>query len=81
MATVKAKRVTVSGTVTPELHDFIESHRWANRMSKSDVVNEALAEWGTRHGHTVAAEAPEADAPEADAPEAAPEPKARARKA
>lgn len=44
------KRINVSGTVTPELHEFIEEHRWSNRLSKSDVVNGALVDWGKAHG-------------------------------
>lgn len=47
------KRVTVSGTVTPGLHEAIEAYRWPNRMSRSDVVNAALIEYGEKHlGYT-----------------------------
>lgn len=46
----KVKRVNVSGTVTPELNEFIEEHRWTNRLSKSDVINAALEAWGTANG-------------------------------
>jgi hypothetical protein len=68
MATeAKAKRVNVSGTVTPELNEFIEEHRWTNRLSKSDVINDALVEWGKAHGFTQpvkgADEAPKDEAP------------------
>ena len=70
------KRINVSGTVTPELHEFLENHRWANRMSKSDVINQALVEWGERHGFTQpeSGEAAEAETTEAPA-------KAKARRA
>lgn len=74
-AKTDVKRINVSGTVTPELHEFLENHRWANRMSKSDVINQALVEWGERHGFTQ----PESgEAPEAAETEA---PKAKARRA
>lgn len=44
------KRVNVSGTVSPALDEFIESHRWANRKSKSEVVAAALGEWAAKLG-------------------------------
>jgi hypothetical protein len=63
------KRVNVSGTVSAALHEFIEEHRWANRMSKSDVINAALVKWGVENGFAE----PQADAaPPADAPKAQP---------
>lgn len=66
------KRINVSGTVTPELHEFIEEHRWSNRLSKSDVINGALIEWGKAHGFTQPdeAQAETVDAPKADASKA-----------
>ena len=44
-----AKRM-VSAAVPNELHEAIESHRWANRMSKAKVVEEALREWAEKRG-------------------------------
>jgi hypothetical protein len=74
MATeAKAKRVNVSGTVTPALNEFIEEHRWTNRLSKSDVINDALVAWGKSKGFTEpVAEAETAEAPKADAPKPTP---------
>jgi hypothetical protein len=70
MATkVETKRINVSGTVTPELHEFIEEFRWSNRMSKSDVINAALVEWGGKHGFS------QPEAGEGDAAHAAEAPK------
>lgn len=48
--TAETKRINVSGTVTPALHEFIEEHRWSNRLSKSDVINAALVAWGEANG-------------------------------
>lgn len=44
-----AKRM-VSAAVPNDLHEAIESHRWANRMSKAKVVEEALREWAEKRG-------------------------------
>lgn len=46
----KDKRINVSGTVTPALHEFLEEFRWSNRLTKSDVVNAALVEWAKAKG-------------------------------
>lgn len=40
----------VSAAVPNDLHEAIESHRWANRMSKAKVVEEALREWAENRG-------------------------------
>lgn len=44
-----AKRM-VSAAVPGELHEAIEEHRWANRMSKAQVVEQALREWADKRG-------------------------------
>lgn len=44
------RKAMISAGITPELHEAVESHRWANRMSKAQVVEEALTEWAhARH--------------------------------
>lgn len=78
MADTKDKRINVSGTVTPALHEFIENYRWSNRKSKSDVINEALLSWAKGNGFTEPAtgETPaegDAKAAEAAKPAEAPE--------
>ena len=37
--------VTISGGVSAVVSEAVESYRWANRMSRADVVKEALTEW------------------------------------
>ena len=37
--------VTISGGVSAVISEAVESYRWANRMSRADVVKEALTEW------------------------------------
>ena len=37
--------VTISGAVSAVISEAVESYRWANRMSRADVVKEALSEW------------------------------------
>jgi hypothetical protein len=69
MAKQAPKRINVSGTVTPELHEFIENHRWTNRMSKSDVINKALEDWGKANGFEQPETEPEATEPEAEVSE------------
>lgn len=71
MADKAPKRINVSGTVTPELHEFIEEHRWTNRMSKSDVINKALVDWGKANGFVqpeVSEDAKGEDTPEVESP-------------
>lgn len=81
MAPKTDKRINVSGTVTPALHEFVEEYRWSHRLSKSDVINAALVAWGEAQGFTEpkADEAPadEAKADEAKADEAKPTPARR----
>lgn len=51
-ASDKPNRLNVSGTVSPELHEFLEDYRWTNRKSRSDVVSEALEAWAKSNGFT-----------------------------
>lgn len=40
--------VTISGAVPAVLSEAVEGHRWAERMSRADVVKEALTEWAEK---------------------------------
>lgn len=40
--------VTLSGAVPAVLSEAVEGHRWQNRMSRADVVKEALTEWAEK---------------------------------
>lgn len=37
--------VTFSGAVSAVVNEAVEGYRWANRLSRADVVKEALTEW------------------------------------
>lgn len=37
--------VTFSGAVSAVVNEAVEGYRWANRLSRADVVNQALTEW------------------------------------
>ena len=39
--------VTISGAVPALVSEAVEAYRWQNRMSRADVVKEALTEWCT----------------------------------
>ena len=56
-----AKKVAITGTVTPALREAVEDYRWSHRMSLSDVVTEAIETWARDKGVTVPAEVPESD--------------------
>lgn len=60
-ATAK-KSVQVSTSISPELFEALEDHRWTRRLEKSDVLRVALQEYAVNHDLQVAAEAPEASA-------------------
>ena len=81
----KDKRINVSGTVTPALHEFLENYRWdpKRRLTKSDVVNKALEAWAAAEGF-VEPESGEAEAEPVGTETAAADagaPKGRARRA
>lgn len=44
----KLPTVTISGAVSAVLSEAVEGHRWAARMSRADVVKEALTEWAEK---------------------------------
>lgn len=37
--------VTISGAVPALVSEAVEGYRWSHRMSRADVVKEALTEW------------------------------------
>lgn len=37
--------VTFSGAVSAVVNEAVEGYRWANRLSRADVVKDALTEW------------------------------------
>jgi hypothetical protein len=44
------KGVQVTGTVSAALAEAIEDYRWANRMTRADVVAGALRQWAEANG-------------------------------
>lgn len=50
MAQSKQNRVTVAGTVTPELFEFIDNMHWKLRKTRSEVVGDVLLEWAKSEG-------------------------------
>lgn len=42
--------VTISGAVPALVSEAVEGYRWSNRMSRADVVKEALTEWSDARG-------------------------------
>ena len=79
MARNEKNRVTVSGTVSPALGEFLEDYRWQNRKNRSAVVGDALLEWAKGEGFTEpeaeTGETPaDADNANTDSSDAAPEP-------
>ena len=49
MAT-KTKGVQVSATITPELDQALEDHRWNVRKTKTELVRLAVEEYAANHG-------------------------------
>lgn len=49
--------VTLSGSISAVLSEAVEQHRWTNRMSRADVLNEALSDFADKHGLRDAARA------------------------
>jgi hypothetical protein len=52
------KGVQVSATISKELDQAIEDHRWSVRMTKTELVRTAVEEYAQNHGLKVTAEAP-----------------------
>lgn len=55
------KGVQVHATITPELFDALEDHRWDARLNMVDVVKLALTQYAEREG--VLPKGPEAGQP------------------
>lgn len=49
MAT-KIKGVQVSATISPELDQALEDHRWSVRKTKTELVRTAVEEYAQNHG-------------------------------
>jgi len=49
----KTKGVQVSGTISQELNQALEDHRWSARKTRSELVTTALEEYAHNHGLTV----------------------------
>lgn len=45
----KIKGVQVSATISPELNDSIEDHRWTVRKTKAEVIKIAVEEYAVNH--------------------------------
>lgn len=58
----KEKGVQVSATVSPQVDQTLEDHRWDVRLTKTELVRKAILEYIANHGLTVAAEPAEAPA-------------------
>lgn len=57
-----SKGVQVSATISKELDQAIEDHRWSVRMTKTELVRTAVEEYAINHGLQVGSETPgEAD--------------------
>ena len=49
----KSKGVQVSGTISKELSEAIEEHRWTVRKTRSELVTTAIEEYANNHGLNV----------------------------
>lgn len=65
----KLPKVTLSGAVSAVLNEAVEQHRWSSRMSRADVMTEALTEWADSRGLLPDARKALADKIAKDAPE------------
>jgi hypothetical protein len=52
----KEKGVQVSATVTKEVDDTLENHRWDVRLTKTELVRTAILEYISNHNLTVEVE-------------------------
>ena len=44
------KGVQVSATISKELDQALEDHRWSVRMTKTELVRTAVEEYAAKHG-------------------------------
>jgi len=51
-----SKGVQVSATISKELDQAIEDHRWSVRMTKTELVRTAVEEYAFNHGLQVASD-------------------------
>ena len=58
------KSAQVSTTVSPEVFEALEDHRWTARKKMTEVVSEAISDYIAKHNITVkGAEAPAPEVP------------------
>lgn len=62
----KTKGQQVSATISPELHEALEEHRWTVRKTMTELVRTAVEEYAANHG---VAPSPTADDGEQDVAE------------
>lgn len=48
----------VSAKLPDDLYAFIEDYRWSNRLTKTQVMIDALTEWAATKGFTAGSEIP-----------------------
>jgi hypothetical protein len=41
--------VTISGSVSAVLSECVEDYKWSNRLSRADVLKDALTLWANEH--------------------------------
>jgi hypothetical protein len=46
----KEKGVQISATVSKELHQNLEDHRWTVRLTMTELTRRAVEEYAQRHG-------------------------------
>lgn len=68
----------LTGGVTPGTREAVESYRWQNRMTVSQVVRQAVEEWCAKRDLKIVE--PTEDAPAEDKSEDAPKPEQRSRR-
>ena len=56
----KEKGVQVSATISPELNQALEDHRWSVRLTKTELVRVAVEEYAHKH-HLLAVSAPSSE--------------------
>lgn len=55
----KKKPSTVSAAIDNDLFVWMEDFRWTNRMTKTEVVVEAMNEWAIKRGYSPHSGSPE----------------------
>lgn len=57
------KSAQVSTTVSPEVFEALEDHRWTARKKMTEVVAEAVSDYIAKHGITVKTATPTTETP------------------